>query len=291
MRGNQVADGERFELTGSIPARAGEPGDAQLADYPPRVYPRACGGTTDGSTLNYRRSGLSPRVRGNRGGSSLDADDPRSIPARAGEPPAVAVFRSVSWVYPRACGGTAAAPASMQTTRGLSPRVRGNRQRWRCFEACPGSIPARAGEPPAVAVFRSVSWVYPRACGGTAIDENDETRKNGLSPRVRGNPIALKLALAMGGSIPARAGEPTPRARDPPPVVRSIPARAGEPRCRPPSRRSSWVYPRACGGTVLQLLQVLHAGGLSPRVRGNPAGLSRRTGQPGSIPARAGEPP
>ena len=31
-----------------------------------------------------------------------------------------------------------------------------------------GSIPARAGEPSASAQRRTLIWVYPRACGGTA---------------------------------------------------------------------------------------------------------------------------
>ena len=50
------------------------------------------------------------------------------------------------------------------------------------------------------------------------------------------------------------------------------------------------VYPRACGGTGL--LDELAPGtvGLSPRVRGNPAGTNAFHNYLRSIPARAGEP-
>ena len=53
---------------GSIPARAGEPFrcDLVLDECPPRVYPRACGGTGHyGAVGPFWTLGLSPRVRGN----------------------------------------------------------------------------------------------------------------------------------------------------------------------------------------------------------------------------------
>ena len=50
------------------------------------------------------------------------------------------------------------------------------------------------------------------------------------------------------------------------------------------------VYPRTCGGTRFATLDQDHGGGLSPHVRGNPdVGMEPHV-QPGSIPARAGEP-
>ena len=53
----------------------------------------------------------------------------------------------------------------------------------------------------------------------------------------------------------------------------------------------SWVYPRACGGTVCRTLLGTRCWGLSPRLRGNAP--VRRGGSPryGSIPALAGERP
>ena len=58
--------------------------------------------------------------------------------------------------------------------QGLSPRVRGNpyeRIRVRLKSgSIPGSIPACAGEPYFYAATPSQLLVYPRVCGGTAIE-------------------------------------------------------------------------------------------------------------------------
>ena len=68
--------------------------------------PRACGGTVFLLTKSARYFGLSPRVRGNPERLNLVADDPRSIPARAGEPCSCSPSPRATSVYPRACGGT-----------------------------------------------------------------------------------------------------------------------------------------------------------------------------------------
>ena len=91
----------------------------------------------------------------------------------------------------------------------------------------------------------------------------------GLSPRVRGN-------------LPS----PSPLSTCP----RSIPACAGEPRTCRPSARTIRVYPRVCGGTQLLFAWAPLIRGLSPRVRGNPAGAVESQIADGSIPACAGEP-
>ena len=70
-------------------------------------------------------------------------------------------------VYPRACGGTPPPCASGQHSRGLSPRLRGNRPGCRRMLPRRGSIPAPAGEPSMESPPPDESAVYPRACGGT----------------------------------------------------------------------------------------------------------------------------
>ncbi len=91
----------------------------------------------------------------------------------------------------------------------------------------------------------------------------------GLSPRVRGNPITPLLG---------------------PPAVRSIPACAGEPWSCSVAAAIVMVYPRVCGGTALWPAPRTCGGGLSPRVRGNPSASTRARRIMGSIPACAGEP-
>ena len=155
-------------------------------------------------------------------------------------------------------------------------------------------------------------------------------RLRGLSPPVRGSPLAIVAVLWAFRSIPARAGEP--RCGDPspcPPAVYprpcggadypldpdflehglsppvrgspaipmvtirrggSIPARAGEPVSERPCNHHTQVYPRPCGGAVRPLERQGRDPGLSPPVRGSPSPWSRRAAVPRSIPARAGEP-
>ena len=131
------------------------------------------------------------------------------------------------------------------------------------------SIPAPAGEPRGSLVRPLVNRVYPRACGGTAVNAPLVRLTEGLSPRLRGNHVLVEEEQVSVGSIPAPAGEPwNPR------TDCSLPA----------------VYPRACGGTPPDGHPVGVPKGLSPRLRGNRGvGLFNGAGV-GSIPAPAGEP-
>ena len=86
---------------------------------------------------------------------------------------------------------------------------------------------------------------------------------------MRGNPTEVVAVLRPQGSIPAHAGEPAARRYT-----------------VSPSR----VYPRACGGTPHRQAPRVAYGGLSPRMRGNPASSVSLSLPGGSIPAHAGEP-
>ena len=134
------------------------------------------------------RTGLSPRMRGNR--RRLDYADAgvRSIPAYAGEPGGSAISSGMCWVYPRVCGGTVAARVQGVAQDGLSPRMRGNRESDYGAGAGRRSIPAYAGEPAWPTWPWSSSRVYPRVCGGTVPLNAMRWGCCGLSPRVRGNP-------------------------------------------------------------------------------------------------------
>ena len=172
-------------------------------------------------------------------------------------------------VYPRVCGGTIHKRKTHVQERGLSPRVRGNHERSTSSAGRDGSIPACAGEPHRIERLALGSGVYPRVCGGTSYKFGTAMENNGLSPRVRGNPLVAVQFLRSRRSIPACAGEPT----------KSV-----------PSCGASGVYPRVCGGTVLVPVPATKVEGLSPRVRGNLVIALDMGGVPGSIPACAGEP-
>ena len=91
----------------------------------------------------------------------------------------------------------------------------------------------------------------------------------GLSPPMRGSPIAGLPPILVKGSIPAHAGEPG--------LV-----------CRPPC--SPGVYPRPCGGAVYLGLEDGKEMGLSPPMRGSLQRFDPAFQARGSIPAHAGEP-
>ena len=249
VRGNQpVADADRI-YEGSIPACAGEPQSGHRMGGEDRVYPRVCGGTARRRPVNGAIFGLSPRVRGSQSGLWHRGAARRSIPACAGEPRSKASRPSPTRVYPRVCGGTITVVNATRRSAGLSPRVRGNRDRlprWgrpgSSIPACAGeprtsdasatkglsprvrgnldiisvpsvsvrSIPACAGEPTAPALPPAPSWVYPRVCGGTRASVSSCSIASGLSPRVRGNRSTGWTMTPLVRSIPACAGEPSP---------------------------------------------------------------------------------
>ncbi len=194
--------------------------------------------------------------------------------------------------------------------KGLSPRVRGNLTLTRPPKGKLGSIPAGAGEPKCRSSRADCVGVYPRGCGGTTILGAMDTKHQGLSPRVRGNPGDHRREKSGKRSIPAGAGEPNygslpevangvyPRGcggtfvRSPTcqGFGGSVPAGAGEPTTLRIIRTYNRVYPRGCGGTGRLGMNTQIRYGLSPRVRGNPEGIYDRHYFFRSIPAGAGEP-
>ena len=106
-------------------------------------------------------------------------------------------------------------------------------------------------------------------CGGTKNPDCLRVRDEGLSPRVRGNrQVELRVHK----------------------VVVVYPRVCGGTGHGEVHRGRQQVYPRVCGGTVVIVLSVLVAVGLSPRVRGNPLEILVVIPAPRSIPACAGEP-
>ena len=167
------------------------------------------------------------------------------------------------------CGGALQITLAGSVLQGLSPRVRGSRDRGNHRADRGGSIPACAGEPIMQGGTKNGEGVYPRVCGGAPGTSFPVPRKLGLSPRVRGSPNPARSSAATRGSIPACAGEP-----------RSLPW-LGQPR---------GVYPRVCGGAHNSSSAWEVNRGLSPRVRGSLRHDWPFAGQIGSIPACAGEP-
>ena len=269
VRGNRCKDGDDADDGGSIPACAGEPSCSPFGFSSTTVYPRVCGGTCYVAAQLVPGAGLSPRVRGNHPVADRHHYPDRSIPACAGEPRKMKTPAKAAKVYPRVCGGTPRCGGRAPRMPGLSPRVRGNHAFVQVDIPQQGSIPACAGEPIFLQIPQGDGRVYPRVCGGTGECRILILGGEGLSPRVRGNPVFQALQNGGNRSIPACAGEPL--------------FTAGPPYPGP-------VYPRVCGGTGLMATVAVVMSGLSPRVRGNLGEAVNRASLDWSIPACAGEP-
>ena len=86
MRGSLLNRAAPGQYPRSIPARAGEPRQADLRRGIQVVYPRPCGGAPSEILLGSYVNGLSPPVRGSPFARTDSTSVQRSIPARAGEP-------------------------------------------------------------------------------------------------------------------------------------------------------------------------------------------------------------
>ncbi len=158
----------------------------------------------------------------------------------------------------------------------------------------------------------------------------NSSRARGPSPLARGSPQLGQRRARHRGSIPARAGEPSPTTRrctrprvhprsrggagatvatgtghlGPSPLARgsrletgdwrlergSIPARAGEPTRAESQRPAKKVHPRSRGGAQSPVGSTREKGGPSPLARGSHSMNRALLSSLGSIPARAGEP-
>ena len=339
MRGSPGECREHARRRGSIPACAGEPRTGSSRRRSVRVYPRVCGGASGGRSGVHACAGLSPRVRG----SHSRAPRLGSIPACAGEPSASSLAL-LARVYPRVCGGAFSASSLTILIRGLSPRVRGS-PRLAASGAC-----LKAGLSPRVrgslrrarcSVIDLAERVYPRVCGGGARwsssnegsipacagepRERAGPARGGLSPRVRGSPLAMERVVDGTGLSPRVRGSQEPARRPRRPARGLSPRVRGSRHLHRPRVSTRRVYPRVCGGathwplcrcgcirgSIPACAGEPHVGGLRkvyPRMR--PRGAMGQTRvyprvcggapvivacpvslwRPGSIPACAGEP-
>ncbi len=181
---------------GSIPARAGPTSGRSAVASPRAEHPRACGADICSMTSTRLERGASPRVRGRPVDGQPGQPQLRSIPARAG-PTVYADTDRHEWVeHPRACGADDTMHESTEAVQGASPRVRG-RHLVHVVAADRGrSIPARAGPTPGPAAGVPVATEHPRACGADATGGDSRQRADGASPRVRGRPLSLLLAVS-----------------------------------------------------------------------------------------------
>ena len=173
-------------MLGSIPAWAGETSCNDVPRPAPPVYPRVGGGNAMCAKPADRCRGLSPRGRGKLYPSEQGGPHRRSIPAWAGETGMSSALDRQREVYPRVGGGNSVRKALSGGSAGLSPRGRGKRVALWSLLASLRSIPAWAGETPAIIWRICIAEVYPRVGGGNGRAPMPTIAELGLSPRGRG---------------------------------------------------------------------------------------------------------
>ena len=152
--------------------------------------------------------GPSPLARGSRGVEQRRAFRAGSIPARAGQPTPHLPKPDAAGVHPRSRGAAPASAPDGNLATGPSPLARGSLPIEHAHQVAKGSIPARAGQPTSSSGRRRRRWVHPRSRGAAGMVVYDVHRHKGPSPLARGSRCSRAWCGSVGGSIPARAGQP-----------------------------------------------------------------------------------
>ncbi len=123
-RGNRKWRPRGPSAKGPIPARTGQPPEADLNNNWKRAYPRSHGATADILGPGFKADGLSPLARGNLKDFIFDLWDAGPIPARTGQPIDSGRNDAVFWPIP-ARTGQPVVIASHLADSGAYPRSHG----------------------------------------------------------------------------------------------------------------------------------------------------------------------
>ena len=252
---------------GIIPACAGNTALREPNVYVQWDHPRMCGEHDREIEGHVARPGSSPHVRGTLPGSARLLLPAGIIPACAGNTRSSRRRSATARDHPRMCGEHFTIGAMRLAFAGSSPHVRGTLYSVVGFPSLSGIIPACAGNTSWTWATRQWSRDHPRMCGEHQGYAVRPISHSGSSPHVRGTPHVPFGVEVHAGIIPACAGNTG---------------------CGCACSARSRDHPRMCG----EHSRAAEAGetmpGSSPHVRGTPAAEGHGSGQPGIIPACAG---
>ena len=267
MRGTHSRCRRAANVTGIIPAYAGNTRPSSSRPVPGRDHPRVCGEHHCKKRIDQGQTGSSPRMRGTPTRASYCSRPAGIIPAYAGNTPAACWKSWQAWDHPRVCGEHDGADRTLSVSTGSSPRMRGTQVFCDDLSTRLGIIPAYAGNTLKCATM--YTWVrdHPRVCGEHAHRNDNGTNDMGSSPRMRGTHPDIFVCADTKGIIPAYAGNTEP------------------PTASQPLNRD---HPRVCGEHPS--INGVHplSGGSSPRMRGTLTSGCDVSIRIGIIPAYAG---
>ena len=267
MRGTPFRHRFRFNLSGIIPAYAGNTFLAYSSTFSFRDHPRICGEHSCDMSVLSTSAGSSPHMRGTRVRAHGYVDSAGIIPAYAGNTERHPYKMCVSGDHPRICGEHDLHQRRAAISAGSSPHMRGTHRCRGERRVKAGIIPAYAGNTTYLDTLTRVLKDHPRICGEHSIFALCDVPYQGSSPHMRGTLLNNPTHRRVAGIIPAYAGN----------TLRK-------------TKRTAWArdHPRICGEHVSNAETNVTRAGSSPHMRGTPKSmiLSRRC--LGIIPAYAG---
>ena len=145
-------------------------------------------------------------MRGTRPHSCAIVDHSGIIPAYAGNTSNIRLRVPPHRDHPRVCGEHLTTGYRLGKIRGSSPRMRGTPAQNQYPKHVPGIIPAYAGNTDGREKANGQTGDHPRVCGEHGRVSLTVAIGRGSSPRMRGTPVAYERVTALGGIIPAYAG-------------------------------------------------------------------------------------
>jgi len=205
-RGTLVSPGGETVVNRFIPAGAGNSTIANLGWWLSTVYPRWRGELGVTLAILAISAGLSPLARGTPSQRSGRQEQPRFIPAGAGNSCALRPHIPPIPVYPRWRGELSPALLFGVPPTGLSPLARGTRT-FQHQNLCAGRfIPAGAGNSVKKRLTKICQPVYPRWRGELGSTSRGPAGRCGLSPLARGTQVVIPGQHFLIRFIPAGAG-------------------------------------------------------------------------------------
>ena len=199
--GPRVARSERI-----IPADAGSTARYRVSVLSAPDHPRGCGEHPCCPRVSYPNTGSSPRMRGAPPCLSIWRAAIRIIPADAGSTLMPLSDMCMIEDHPRGCGEHSGRVASVLSSSGSSPRMRGAPKQITVPIVAGRIIPADAGS--TIQCRKSYRrWEdHPRGCGEHQIVKYQSVVQKGSSPRMRGAQFTDLAVQIEVGIIPADAG-------------------------------------------------------------------------------------
>ena len=186
VRGEVVDNQHHFDGLGIIPAGAGRRRVLGVFLVVHGDHPRGCGEKSTISMASLMRRGSSPRVRGEEARYPGPHRPRGIIPAGAGRRSPSRCPGRARRDHPRGCGEKCDLYPELKGKEGSSPRVRGEGAPTPPATTSSGIIPAGAGRSGSFKRAASSARDHPRGCGEKVYLPLLRGRKQGSSPRVRG---------------------------------------------------------------------------------------------------------